>query len=233
MDIRFNELSVGGKSLSEFGIFLSGAGAYSSPVRQYDKISVPGRNGDLIIDKGCYDNIDLSYKCIVYDGIEGYEEMRAYLTSLVGYQRLEDSFHPDEYRIGILKDTIAPSIKGIDYDAASFELTFDCKPQRFLKSGEESIVFDNGYGQLYNETPFDALPLIRVYTAGTYVVNGQQFNLSYVNVHTDVDCDIMDVYEGSTNRNYTFSGQFPKLKPGENSILGSGKIDIIPRWYLV
>lgn len=232
MDIRFNELVVGEKSSYDFDVFLSGAGTYVSPKRRYSRVQVPGRNGELVIDEGAYENVDLPYKCVSYNGIEGFEEFRNYLSSLIGYQRIEDSFHPEEYRLGYLKEGIEPTIKGIDYDTASFELIFNCKPQRFLKDGELPVEFTNS-GTLYNETLFYAKPLIKVYHSGAFTINGYTFNLSSIGNYSIIDCDIMDVYEGSTNRNSTFSGSFPILAPGNNTISGNGKIEIIPRWYTI
>lgn len=237
MDVRFNELTVGGKSSYDFDIFLSGAGTYVSPKRKYRKIEVPGRTGDLIIDEDSYENVDLPYKCITHNGIQGYEELRSYLTSLVGYQRIEDSFHPDEYRLGVLKEDIDPKIRGIDYNTASFELVFDCKAQRFLKDGENTIViYDNGV--IYNETLFATKPLIKVYNPGTYTINDKTFTISGISLHAYIDCDIMDVYRiwpnGSIqNANGTFSGDFPILSPGENTISGVGQIEIVPRWFTI
>jgi phage-related protein len=65
-------------------------------------------------------------------------DFRNAIVSQVGYQRLTDTFHPDEYRMAIYTDGL--EIDPIKYNTASeFELKFNCKPQRWLTSGEVPV----------------------------------------------------------------------------------------------
>ena len=52
-----------------------------------------------------------------------------------GYHRLEDSYHPDYYRMAVLDKEISPEL-GFQNYSGSFDLTFSCMPQQYLKSGE-------------------------------------------------------------------------------------------------
>ena len=61
--------------------------------------------------------------------------------------------------------------------------------------------------------------------------------ISSANSYTDIDCDIMDAFKGSTNCNGNISGSFPTLAPGDNTVdlpsSGITKIEIIPRWWVL
>ena len=120
-------------------------------------------------------------------------------------------------------------------EAGEFDLTFNCKPQRFLKSGEDAITFTSG-GSVLNETMQTAKPLLRVYGTGTFSIGGATMTISSANVYTDIDCDLMNAFKGTTNCNGNISGTFAALAPGDNAItLGSGitKIEITPRWWVL
>ena len=89
-----------------------------------------------------------------------------------------------------------------------------------------------------NPTRFPAKPLIRVYGTGTVTINDIVITVSDVTSYVDIDCELMDCYEGSTNRNddVAFSTyDFPVLMPGVNpvSFVGPSSVEITPRWWRV
>lgn len=90
-----------------------------------------------------------------------------------------------------------------------------------------------------NPTPFPSEPLVRVYGVGSFVMDGVTVTVTTCSTYTDIDCELMDCYEGSTNRNNAVSFStydFPKLQPGENAITlntGITLIEITPRWWRV
>lgn len=99
---------------------------------------MPGRNGDLIIDNGRWNNVDVTYNdCLIANNFpETFADFRAKIARLRGYVRLEDTFNPDEYRMASLSKGIKIDRLGTRYHSGRFDLTFNCKPQRFLKSGD-------------------------------------------------------------------------------------------------
>lgn len=130
-----HELIFGGLNSSDFGVWISGEGTYNAPERSYESISVPGRNGDLIIDNGKWNNIVVTYPAYIEAGFKDkFADFRAAFCRLTGYQTLEDTYHPDEYRMGMFINglTVEPGQFSRD---GRFEISFNCKPQRFLKSG--------------------------------------------------------------------------------------------------
>lgn len=237
--IQKNWLTIGDVSSADYGIFLSGEGSFQAPRRSYQEITIPGRNGILMIDEERMENVSVKYKMIIMQTFPAdYEGFRNALLSLRGYQRLEDTFHPDEYRMGIFKAGIVPKTYGLRNQSGKFELEFDCKPQRWLKSGEEQIEL-TGSGMIYNSTLFEAKPLIRVYGNGVLGVGSETITISGVSGYVDIDSEVEDAYQGAANMNGNIvlsSGNFPMLHPGDNGIsMGTGitRVIITPRWWIV
>lgn len=225
-----------GKSIQDFGAYITDAGVYERPDRNFEKVSVPGRNGDLLIENDNFPNVPHKYPVIIMENFdENYEALMSFLLTQRGYQKLSDSFHPDEYYmatfVGVenLTHTIEPK-------SGKFNLVFDRKPQRFLTSGDHTITFlDNG--TIKNPTPCEANPLIRVYATGTYAIGNTSFTINNMNGHSyiDIDCELQEAYSGMDSCNDLITltdGIFPKLIPGNNEINVNGKrISIIPKWW--
>ena len=125
------------------GVLISGEGTFDSPERVYEMVEVPGRNGAVAIDQGRFGNIEVTYPAAIWADTQAafrskLAAFRSAMASRIGYKRLEDTYHPDEYRLGIFRGAVEVEPDGYN-TAGAFELVFDCKPQRFLKSGEEQV----------------------------------------------------------------------------------------------
>jgi len=140
---RDNFFTLNGRSSADWGIVASKDNGFDAPERDVSAIEVPGRNGDLHIDNGRWQNIEVTYNdCVIEsDFTEKFGDFRAFCTRQRGYQRLEDTFHPDEYRLADMTKGLKVDRLGTRYGSGRFDLTFNCKPQRFLKSGNEPIMF--------------------------------------------------------------------------------------------
>lgn len=132
-----------GRKSTEFGVWCSGSETWGAPERDIEQVSIPGRNGDLQIDNGRFKNKDVPYACFMMreDCLQKIDDFRSWLMSLSdGYYRLEDPYHPNEYRMARVKAGFEPTMG--PYNAnAKFTLTFDCKPQRFYKETVEEFYF--------------------------------------------------------------------------------------------
>lgn len=127
----------GGLDSSDYSIWLTGEETFQAPERDVEYIQVPGRNGDLIIDNGRWENMSVTYPANIPNNFEQNMAMfRAAICRKRGYQRLEDTYHPDEFRLASFTDAIEPEMIPLNR-GGEFDITFNCKPQRFLKSGEE------------------------------------------------------------------------------------------------
>ena len=99
-------LTYAGRSTKEFGIFISGEGTFSSPERNTSSQEVPGRNGAILFDMGNYKNMPLKYPAFIIKGLP--TRIRDFLNfagAQIGYQRLEDTYHPYEFRMAKFKQT--------------------------------------------------------------------------------------------------------------------------------
>lgn len=224
----------GGKSIEDFEAYITDAGTYAAPDRSYEKVPVPGRNGDLLIENNKYPNIEHSYPAIIMDDFDdNYRALIAFLLSQKGYKRLSDSFNPNLYYLatykGIdgLKQKILPK-------AGSFRVVFDRKPQRYLTAGDVLKSF-TATSALKNPTNFEALPMIRAYGTGSFTIDGVTVQITSADEYTDIDCEAQEAYKGNTNCNGNITltdGVFPSLKAGINNIsMTVSRIDITPRWW--
>lgn len=183
MAVDWRHLIFGDVDSADYGIYISGDGVYNAPERDVEFVSVPGRNGDIAMDQGRYNNITVTYPAGTFAKTQ--EEFREKLSafrnavlSQKGYQRLEDTYHPEEFRMAVY--TAGLEVDPVAYQqAGEFELTFNCKPQRWLSVGALPIPVDSG-DVLQNPTVFDSSPLLEVEGYGTVSFNGYQFTLNDV-----------------------------------------------------
>lgn len=206
--------------------------------RDYESVSIPGRNGDLHIDHGRYGNMEITYQCaVMHDADAVLTKLNMVLLSQKGYQRLEDTFDPEFYRLAVCNQgiNVTPS-KG--RRAARFDLTFDCKPQKFLKSGEVAISYTQN-GTIYNAELFPAKPLIRIYGNGTVTIGNTAITWTGASPYVDIDCDVQDCYYMGSNMNAFVelsTNEFPELDPGSTNITKGAvvaRIEITPRWWRI
>lgn len=178
--VNWGKLIFGGVDSSDYGIYITGEAVYNAPEREVEFIDIPGRNGSLAMDKGRYNNITVTYPAGTFgknqeDFREALSAFRNAILSQKGYQRLEDTYHPEEYRMGVYAAglEVSPASRG---KAGQFDLSFVCKPQRFLSIGDYPIPVDSG-DILQNPTVFDSSPLLEVEGYGTVSFNGFDIEL--------------------------------------------------------
>lgn len=233
-----NYLSFGGLDSRDFGIYISGHGVFNAPARQYEMIEVPGRNGDLIGIERRISNIEVAYPAFIYaDFKRQMTAMKSAFLAKVGYQKLIDTYYPDEYRMAVFQGGTEVNATEKN-DAGQFELVFNCKPQRYLISGDKQQDITSSL-KLINPTDMPSSPLIRVYGYGALGINSETITIANQYAYVDIDCEMMDCYNGTNNANpyVSFSSNdFPTLRPGLNSFTKAGTITqvlITPRWWQV
>ena len=131
-----------GVDLGDYGVCVIGRGTFNAPARDVEKIHVNGKNGDYLIDHGSFQNITVTYPdcCIIEDFPRNVRALRQLLYRDAGYHRLEDSYNPDTYRLAQFAGPFEAEVHtGRGNRSGTFPLNFDCKPQRFLKSGDRRI----------------------------------------------------------------------------------------------
>lgn len=176
-----NEFTFGGASTSDYGLVVEGPGNYSAPARAVEVINIPGRDGAFALDKGYYENVPVEFNVVAKGATQADfdDVISAFRNAIVvqkGYARLEELYHPGEYRMaryagGFDED---PAFHG---NGAIFKVKFDCKPQRYLTDGETAVSVDDG-DTLTNPTLFEAHPLLMVEGAGAVTVNGYSIQIN-------------------------------------------------------
>ena len=197
-----------------------------------------------MIDKGSFKNVSRSYTVsFAKEGKEDFTELAnalaEWLNSASGYARLEDSYEPDYFRLACYQKTV--EITNAYQMAGSAAIEFNCKPQRFLKSGERLTQIGNKKKILKNPTEHSSLPIIKIYgeSEGEIHIGENIITVLSIDGYLTIDSELMEVYKDDTNcnSNIKFSmNSFPKLKPGMNEIYFSGGIthlEVIPKWWTI
>lgn len=233
-------------SSADYGILVEHPPGYQTPQRDYEKVHVPGRNGDLIIDSGSYQNVPRSYD-IAFGNLEKRFEAMAnkaseWLNSADGYAKLEDTYEPEYYRLALYQESV--NFENILRHAGRATINFDCKPQRFLKAGDDVIEI-NSTTTLRNPTFHVAEPIITVYGSGAGGINvgGYMVEIDSIDGWVTIDSSRLDVYkktQGSTvNKNNTVrmgTKGYPMLGVGEITISFTGlitKLEVVPKWWTI
>lgn len=229
-----NYFTFGTKKSYEFGVWISGS--FVSPVRDREMISVPGRSGDLIFDNGRFENVTVTYPCFIKENFrQNFNALKESLFSDTDYVKLTDTYDKDHFRQGVVVSISEPEL-GKNMDSGSFDISFNCKPQRFLNSGAKTYTFTEA-GTMTNPTMFTSNPLIRVYGTGTLTVGDRTVEITKVSSYVFIDCDLEECYKGATNCNGNVRvTDFPILPSGDTGISfseGITKVLITPRWYVV
>lgn len=231
-----------GISSKDVGLEVESYPEYASPKRKYSTVTVPGRNGDLIIDEGAWENTTRSYSVSVGSLHRRYTDMvnrvTEWLHSTNTYARLEDSYEPEYYRMAVFLEAI--NFSNIVNQGAKATVEFNCKPQRFLKSGEEVLTLKNG-ATILNPTGFPSFPLLQITGTGSgrVVIGTYSVDITDIGGSLTIDCDMLNAYSGTMNKNSVIklgNPTFPRIEPGDITIGYSGgitKLEVTPRWYTI
>lgn len=199
----YKGLTFDGENSKDYGIYITGSGVYNAPERDVEMIAIPGRNGNFAHDNGRFANVEVTYHCGLFgpsqaDFAEAISDFRNMLMSRRGYVRLTDDYNADEYRMAIYKsgfEVTADSVR-----AGEFDLVFDCKPQRFLTSGETAVSLASG-ATITNPTLFDAHPLLSFEGLGDINIGDNSITVNDVPLGW-IDIAHGDDIEGRRNISY-------------------------------
>jgi phage-related protein len=228
---------IDGVDARSVGIHLQNPIEFSEPVPIVNAVSIPGRNGDLINETGAFKNRTGTASCFamtVGDVGRTLSAINNYLFLKLGYRRLETSDDLEHYWMARVKS--GARIEQRLRTVAPFKLSFDCKPQRFLKSGEEKIVLtDRGY--LNNPHGQAALPLITLYGSGSggLSIGHRHVEIKSIDGILHLDSDMQNAYNDKGDQNMNiYAPEFPVLENGINHVSFFGdieRVEITPRWW--
>lgn len=175
----YKSFTFDGVSSLNYGVYLTGTGVFNAPARAVEMVEIPGRNGNFALDKGRFENIQVTYKAGMFDVNESnfadkISALRNWLGSKTGYVRLEDDYNASEYRMAVYSSGL--EVEHEMLIAGEFEITFDCKPQRFLTSGETASTVTSG-ATVTNPTLFESSPKLEVTGYGTINLGTEEIEI--------------------------------------------------------
>lgn len=236
-----------GVSSEDLGIVVQSPPSHNFPEKDLEYVKIPGKNGDFLLGDGAYKNVERKYyfAAEIKNNENFSNKMSAiasWLKSSKEYSILEDSYEPDVYRKAIYKDE--GSLPNYLWQATSLEATFSCKPQCYLKSGNEEFKINVTESStdyeivLENPTLYDSLPLILFslddssdenakvniqIQNGTYssVITYRRKLSDNLNLNGIIDSELEECYDGSEMINKAvaiINYEFPVLKKGTTNI---------------
>ena len=218
------------------GIRLQAPVVFSKAVPVIETQTIPGRNGNLVFETGSYENRSGSASCFcLQEDVEtAISSAGRFLMGRKGYRRLETSDDPNHYWMARVENS--PQISMRLRTLAPFDISFDCKPQRFVKSGENAVVF-SANGSLSNQYGQIALPLITLYGngTGTLTIGSCIVEVKSLDGVLYLDSDTQNAYDNNGNKNMNINTPvFPVLMDGKSVVMFTGgieRVEIIPRWW--
>lgn len=215
-------ITFNGKSSSSFGIIVERYPSPNRPARRGTVLQIPGRNGDLVIEDGTYENVPLKFD--VYLSAEPanlYDRAAAvadWLLGSSGYQKLTTEYEPDIFRLARFAGPL--DIEAILNSHGRATLEFDCYPQRFDSLGHVYSDYgslSSGSATITNTGIMIAKPMIKV-TGKGYVAlefsndastDTTEVGIQFSEDQTEtiiLDCDLHDAYyEDGSNANAAVS----------------------------
>ena len=240
----------GGERSDDYGMVITEAPSFERGKRKQTIYNIPGRSGAIVVQEDAWEDVPRPYNVFIPEAIEEdsggnisgtlaerVTEFEAMLNSKKGYQRLEDNFEPDIFRLAYYSGGDGFTNELLTVGRAT--LNFTCNAKRFLKTGETPVEVSNG-DTLNNPTRYDAAPLIKIEVSSpstiTVTIGGATISAD-VDDYIYIDCDEMNAYrQAAENKNNDVSGSLPSLVPGINTIGITGspsKVIITPRWYTI
>lgn len=235
-----NTFTFDGVTSTDFGLYISGYETFAAPKKVYKFINIPNRNGALLTSERRMENIEITYHCVINSTPKtNIRSLASFLLSRDGYCELSDTYNTTDYRKAVFEGPIEPEFDSL-YNAAEFDLTFNCMPQRWLNSGKTTTTVTNSNTwYLTNPSRNAASPMLRVYGYGTLWFGSNSIQIDDYSAegvsYVDIDCDIFDSYNGYVNLNkYVYN--YVTLPSGTTAIHSAGSItkyEITPRWWTV
>ena len=231
-----------GTSNKDVGMIIEHYPGVILPQRSQEVQQVPGRNGAIVLPYGAYQNYEQSYSAFLdAKKIGGLEQVMPkvvdWLLGHEGYQRLEDSYFPDVYRMAFYSG--GTEFISIFNEYGEGTLTFNCAPEKYFKMGEREIILSKNQ-VLLNPSSFAASPLIKLTGSGsdgTLSFNGTSATIAAVPSTMYIDVKLHKCYNGSTNYNAKFTGYYENLKLGHDTAItwsgGITSVTLIPRWWTI
>lgn len=223
-----NYFTFGTVDSRNFGVTVSGLKKFAIQPKTYEFKEVPGRLGDVVLGGKRTENVTIEYPCFIsppygkYNNLrEAFYALKNALLSENGYVKLVDSYDTGHYMMAAFEGDIDSEVYG-NYEAMDFNLSFNCKPQRFL-NGQTAELITSGTPLSIATLGKRGYPIFTLTGAGSFdfLVDGVvQETVTVSNTFSNgiiIDCERKVCYDkidptASGNLYVQFSNyQFPEI----------------------
>ncbi len=213
---------INGIKCTEKGIRMNEAPPTTLPNERVTFQTVPGRSGSLTKKEGedVYDDLVLTAVC----SMESEERINEAAQFLRMSGEIEFCTREGGVYYGRVVNQIPLEKIVRGKPNRRFAVNFRVNPFWYVK--DEAPVEMTAAGWITNEGNVSSQPVITVYGTGdcTLYINDQLVVLTGLTGHVVVDSSIEETYSGTANMNPHMTGDYPRLKPGENSVMWGGNI---------
>lgn len=217
-------ISFNGQNSDSFGIIIERCPYPNKPVRRGTIFQIPGRNGNLVIEDGTYENVTRKFNVyfLTEPGGNGVYDRSStiaqWLLGSSGYCKLSTDYEPDVFYLARFAGPLDIEARLGHFGRATLE--FDCYPQRFESLGHvysDYGTLSSGSAAITNTGIMIAKPMIKVTGKGNVVLDFSSaatgnttevdFAFSSSKIETIIlDCDLHDAYyEDGSNANAAVS----------------------------
>ena len=216
------ELFFNGHNCREFNLIVSKYPSIPRLNEEYEEVEIEGRNGSLYVNKGTYKNrkIDIEFKLIAKEYYIDFEKVEEWLNTIEDNSLI---YGRDDRRFVVKKLIIGDLTKEIRVCGA-FKVTFICEP--FQQDIEETSINIIKNKNIYISGNFEAEPTFDLEGSGNISIdinNSLEVTIKEVKDKVILNSELMLCLnaDGNSVLNKMY-GNFPTLRPGENTILITG-----------
>ena len=197
----------------------------TSAKKNITSIKIDGRNGNLNIDEGTYESVDVTIECVVIDDTK----IDAIKTALRGIGTIEFSTNQGRQYKAVVKNQI--SLKKYLEWVREFPLQLELDPISYSTTLTTLTKTANDtFTALGN---IDVAPILEVKGsgAGTLVLNNKTITFSALSsTATIIDCDLMEAKQGGNNANALINCvEFPKIS-NSNTLTLTGISEVVIKY---
>lgn len=208
-----------------------------APSPKITQVSIPGRDGDLLIDDGFFDDIEiyveLNFMAPENEWNKKTRQIKSWLLSRRGARRL--SFSDTEDTFYKVKNVIVGEIQRTSKRIGAITPAFVCDPYTYFKSGAIPLPLEEVKLNPYNLSK--PVYSIEGEKAGVLTVNGHEIKIN-VGQNLTIDTNLMITYrQDRTLQNTAITGNYEDmyLLPGENTIEITEELNLMvtPNWRVL
>lgn len=205
---------------------------FSSPERDVEVLEIPGRDGELILDKGRFKTVTRSVPCRLEPPAD--VDIEVLMSEIHSWLLTDSGFH----RFTWERDPEFCYFARVEGDVVSqrmFErlgrsvLQFRLHPIKYLESSLQAREMVSGWN-VHNPFDIDAKPVVRVIGNGTLTVMIDDRVLRLQDVQggcvIDSERQLVTSLDGRTMRFRNLVSPFPVLKPGDNVVSFSEGVEV-------